>query len=360
MLTNLLHARAAATRTTGVFRFSRWSSTAAKPRVLMLDPINLAKAELATLEKEATLIPLKSSDRASFINDLKGDYNGITGIYRHFKGTGSINVTGRFDDELVAALPSTLRFITSNGAGYDQISVEPCSARGIQVSNVPSVTDNPTADTATFLLLSVLRQFPTALTEARAGSFHKNLPLSNDPHGKVLGILGMGGIGRAFAKRAKALGMTIQYHNRNRLPEDLEQGAKYVSRDELLSTSDVVSLNLPLNAHTKHTISAPELKAMKKSAILINTARGAVVDEPALIAALESGEIAGAGLDVYENEPTIPKQLLQHPKAVCLPHIGTLSYETQKEMEAFCIRNLRAGLSTGDLANVVPEQKGMW
>jgi lactate dehydrogenase-like 2-hydroxyacid dehydrogenase len=170
----------------------------------------------------------------------------------------------------------------------------------------------------------------------------------------------MGGIGRAFAKRAKALGMTIQYHNRNRLPEDLEQGAKYVSRDELLATSDVVSLNLPLNAHTKHTISAPELKAMKKSAILINTARGAVVDEPALIEALESGEIAGAGLDVYENEPTIPARLLQHPNAVCLPHIGTLSYETQKEMEAFCIRNLRAGLSTGKLANVVPEQKGMW
>jgi lactate dehydrogenase-like 2-hydroxyacid dehydrogenase len=154
--------------------------------------------------------------------------------------------------------------------------------------------------------------------------------------------------------------MTIQYHNRNRLPEDLEQGAKYVSRDELLATSDVVSLNLPLNAHTKHTISAPELKAMKKSAILINTARGAVVDEPALIEALESGEIAGAGLDVYENEPTIPARLLQHPNAVCLPHIGTLSYETQKEMEAFCIRNLRAGLSTGKLANVVPEQKGMW
>lgn len=222
------------------------------------------------------------------------------------------------------------------------------------------MTDNPTADTATFLLLAVLRQFAKALNEARAGSFHKNLPLSNNPTGKILGILGMGGIGRAFAQRAKALGMTVQYHNRNRLSPDLEQGAKYVSRDELLSTSDVVSLNLPLNAATKHTMSTAEFKAMKSSAILINTARGAVVDEPALIAALESGEIAGAGLDVYENEPTIPTQLLQHPNAVCLPHIGTLSYETQKEMEAFCIRNLKAGLATGKLANVVPEQKGMW
>lgn len=240
------------------------------------------------------------------------------------------------------------------------VAVEPCTARNIQVSNVPSVVDNPTADTATFLLLAVLRQFPRALEEAKAGSFHKNLPLSNDPNGKVLGILGMGGIGRAFAQRARALGMTVQYHNRNKLSEELEQGAKYVSRDELLATSDVVSLNLPLNAATKHTISSAEFKAMKPTAILINTARGPVVDEKALIAALQSGEIAGAGLDVYENEPTIPTELLQCPNAVCLPHIGTLSYETQKEMEAFCIRNLRAGLTTGKLANVVPEQRGLW
>ncbi|GMK54929.1 hypothetical protein CspeluHIS016_0115150 [Cutaneotrichosporon spelunceum] len=154
--------------------------------------------------------------------------------------------------------------------------------------------------------------------------------------------------------------MTIQYHNRNRRPEDLEQGAKYVSRAELLATLDVVSLNLPLNVHTKHTMSNPEFKAMNKWAILINTARGAVVDGPALIAALESGEIPGAGLDVYDNEPTIPAQLLQHPRAVCLPHIGTLSYETQKERDAFSIRNQKTGLSTGNLGNVVPEQKGLW
>lgn len=240
------------------------------------------------------------------------------------------------------------------------VSVEPCTSRDIQVSNVPSVVDNPTADTATFLLLAVLRQFPLALSEAKNGNFHKNLPLSNDPHGKLLGILGMGGIGRAFAKRARALGMEVQYHNRTRLPEDLEQGAKYVSRDELLSTSDVVSLNLPLNANTKHTISSAEFKAMKPTAVLINTARGPVVDEKALIEALESGQITGAGLDVYENEPNIPAALLNHPKAVCLPHIGTLSYETQKGMESFCIKNLLAGLSTGKLYNVVPEQKKIY
>jgi lactate dehydrogenase-like 2-hydroxyacid dehydrogenase len=238
--------------------------------------------------------------------------------------------------------------------------VEPCTQRGIQVSNVPGVTDNPTADTALFLMLGSLRQFNVALASAQSGNFHQGLALTNDPNGKVLGILGMGGIGRALAKRARALGMTIQYHNRNRLSPELEQGAEYVSREQLLATSDVVSLNLPLNAATKHTIGAPEFKAMKKSAILVNTARGPVVDEKALIAALESGEIVGAGLDVYENEPHIPQELLRHPRTICLPHVGTLSYETQKEMEGFCLRNIQAGLNSGKLFNVVPEQKSKW
>lgn len=141
-----------------------------------------------------------------------------------------------------------------------------------------------------------------------------------------LGIVGMGGIGRAFARRARALGMSIVYHNRNRLSPDLEDGATYVSSlDELLSTSDVVSLNLPLNAHTKHTMGAEQFRRMKGSAILINTARGGVVDEKALVAALEQGEIAGCGLDVYENEPRIEEGLLRlekEGKAFLLPHVG--------------------------------------
>lgn len=136
----------------------------------------------------------------------------------------------------------------------------------------------------------------------------------------------MGGIGRAFARRARALGMTIVYHNRNRLSPDLEDGASYVSSlDELLSTSDVVSLNLPLNAKTRHTIGREQFKRMKKSAILINTARGPVVDEKALVDALEQGEIAGCGLDVYENEPKIEEGLVKlerEGKAFLLPHVG--------------------------------------
>lgn len=140
-----------------------------------------------------------------------------------------------------------------------------------------------------------------------------------------LGIVGMGGIGRAFAKRARALGMSVVYHNRNRLSPSLEDGATYLSSlDELLSAADVVSLNLPLNAHTKHTMSAPQFKRMKDSAVLINTARGGVVDEAALVEALQRGEIAGCGLDVYEDEPKIHEGLLrlEGTKAFLLPHVG--------------------------------------
>jgi lactate dehydrogenase-like 2-hydroxyacid dehydrogenase len=162
------------------------------------------------------------------------------------------------------------------------------------------------------------------------------LPLSHDPKGKLLGVLGLGGIGRAFAQRARALGMTVQYHNRTRLSPELEQGAKYVSFDELLASSDVVSLNLPLNAKTKHIIGSAEFKRMKQTAILINTARGGVVDEAALVDALEQGEIAGCGLDVYEREPQISEGLLKSDKAFLLPHVGYVCSVTCRNGSTQC------------------------
>lgn len=204
----------------------------------------------------------------------------------------------------------------------DQIDVDACTAADIQVSNVPTAVDGATADTALFLLLGSLRQFALAQTNLYSGAFNAGLPMSNDPNGKLLGIVGMGGIGRALCVRAKALGMKVQYYNRNRLAPELEGGATYVSFDELLSTSDVVSLNLPLNAKTKHTMGKAQFEQMKKSAVLINTARGGVVDEKALVAALESGDIAGCGLDVYENEPVVEEGLLKSTKAFLLPHVG--------------------------------------
>ncbi|WVQ79939.1 hypothetical protein IAT38_002040 [Cryptococcus sp. DSM 104549] len=335
---------------------------AATPRVLFLDSIKLAKAQFQAFSKIATVIPCTSTSRDEFLADLDTKYGGITAIYRHFKASESIKITGRFDEELVSRLPSTVKFICHNGAGYDQIDIPSCTARGIQVSNVPSAVDGATADTAMFLLLGSLRNFSAALSAARDGTFNSLLPLSHDPQGKVLGIVGMGGIGSALARRARPFGMTVQYYNRRRLSEEKEReiGATYVATlDELLATSDVVSLNLPLNASTKHLISDEAFDKMKSSAVLVNTARGPIVDEAALVRALEQGKIAGCGLDVYEDEPRITPALLAHPNALCLPHVGTVTVETQTEMEVVCLRNLEHGLTKGKLGFTVPEQVGM-
>ncbi|KDE07074.1 hypothetical protein MVLG_02649 [Microbotryum lychnidis-dioicae p1A1 Lamole] len=333
-----------------------------KQKILMMDEIILAKKDYADLASRYEMIPLSSKTREEFIQDCASEkkYASVEGMYRHFKGA-STKVTGRFDHELVQALPKKLKFVTHNGAGYDQIDIPSCTSRHIQVSNVPVAVDDATADTALFLLLGSLRQFGLAQTSLRSGTFNTDLKLSHDPRGKVLGIIGMGGTGRAFAKRCKSLGMELKYHNRNRLEEELEAGAIYVANmEELLKTSDVVSINVPLNPKTHHLIGAKEFKMMKSSSILINTSRGPVVDETALVEALEKGEIAGCGLDVYEFEPKIHEGLLKSEKAFLLPHVGTLTYETQEEMEAVCLRNLKQGLETGKLGFTVPEQKGQF
>lgn len=181
-----------------------------------------------------------------------------------------------------------------------------------------------------------------------------------------------------MAHRAKAFGMRIQYHNRSRLSPELEDGAEYVSIDELLANSDVFSLNLALNPSTRHIIGANELAKMKDGVVIVNTARGALIDEKALVAAIESGkvfllfpqprrnirltityllQVASAGLDVYENEPQVEPGLLQNDKVFLLPHIGTMTFETQKEMELLVLENLRSAVQKGELVTQIPEQK---
>lgn len=160
-----------------------------------------------------------------------------------------------------------------------------------------------------------------------------------------------------MANRAKAFGMKIQYHNRSRLAPELEDGASYVSFDELLATSDVLSLNLALNESTRHIISAKEFNKMKDGIVLVNTARGALIDEKALVAALDSGKVLSAGLDVYENEPVVESGLVSNPRVMLLPHIGTMTYETQKDMELLVLDNLRSAVEKGELITGVPEQK---
>lgn len=212
-----------------------------------------------------------------------------------------------------------------------------------------------------FLILGALRNFSCSMFALRKKEFRgKPLPrLGHDPQGKTLGILGMGGIGRSLKKKADVFGMTTIYHNRTKLPPETADGATYVTFAELLGTSDVLSVNLPLNAHTRHIISTNELAQMKSTAILVNTARGPVVDEAALVSALDRGVITSAGLDVYEKEPEVDSGLLKNDRVILLPHMGTWTVETQTKMERRAIENIRSALTGHGLLNPIIEQKDL-
>jgi len=236
-----------------------------------------------------------------------------------------------------------------------------CSARDppLLVSNVPTAPDDATADTAIFLMLGALRNFNTSMAGLRRNEWKgkPNPSLGHDPQGKVLGILGMGGIGRNMSKKAAVFGMTTIYHNRKKLDDEMSGGAEYVSFEDLLKKSDVLSLNLPLNPKTRHIISSEQFKIMKPTAVVINTARGAVIDEAALVDALDQGLIAGAGLDVFEEEPKVHPGLVKNENVILLPHMGTWTKETQEKMEEWVINNIKSALKEGKLMSPIPEQQ---
>ena len=235
--------------------------------------------------------------------------------------------------QMIEAMPN-LRMIANFGAGYNNIDLEACKERGIRVTNTPQPVIEPTAELAFALMIDIARRVSEFDRTVRAGQavFGVMNNLSHSLYGKTLGILGMGRIGQALARRAKASGMTILYHNRHRLEDERISGlvdakAQYVDFQTLLQDSDFLSLNLPYTPQVHHIIGKPELGMMKRSAYLINTARGGHVDEAALVEALKSGIIAGAALDVYEFEPKISEELLKLPNVVLSPHTGTGTWE---------------------------------
>ena len=221
-----------------------------KPKVLLLGEIDHAHEAWASLSTIADLITPTATSRAAFIQECQTPHLADAQLaYRTF---ASVSITGLWDAELIAALPASLRFVAHNGAGYDQLDLAACSARQphpLRVSNVPTAVDDATADTAVFLLLGALRGFNSSMLALRAGDWKGNPapPLGHDPQGKTLGVLGMGGIGRNLKRKCDVFGMRTIYHNRRRLSEEEADGAEYVSFEELLARSDVLSLNLPLN-----------------------------------------------------------------------------------------------------------------
>ncbi|KAG6042076.1 hypothetical protein E4U41_006197 [Claviceps citrina] len=333
---------------------------AGKPKVLLLGELEHAHDAWSDIAQIAHVVQPTSRNRRDFLSECRsGAFEGVTVAYRTLD---SVAVTGRIDNEVLDALPSSLKFLCHNGSGYDQVDIPSCTSHSVHVSNTPTAVDDATADLTIWLLIGALRNLPIGMSALRAGDWRgrTRLPgLGHDPQGKILGILGMGGIGRNVAAKARTFGMRVRYHNRTRLGEELEDGAEYVDFETLLRESHVLSLNLPLNPKTRHIISTPQFDMMKPGVVIVNTARGAVMDEAALVDALDAGKVASVGLDVYEEEPSIHPGLLSNQNVLLVPHMGTWTVETQTKMEEWAISNVKMALETGKLRSIVPEQKDL-
>ncbi|MBY4896362.1 D-glycerate dehydrogenase [Cupriavidus sp. AU9028] len=268
------------------------------------------------------------------------------------------NAADRIDAELVAALPS-LRAVCNMAVGYNNLDLPALTAAGIVATNTPDVLTETTADFGWALLMATARRVTESEHWLRAGHWQRwayDMFLGMDLHGSTLGILGMGRIGQALARRAAGFGMTVLYHNRSRLPEQTEQAlqARYVSKDELVGQSDHLLLVLPYSPESHHAIGAAELAKMKPSATLVNLARGGIVDDGALARALRERRLFAAGLDVFEGEPDVHPDLLTVPNVVLTPHIASASEKTRRAMADLAADNLIAALDAGPDAGRPP------
>lgn len=266
-------------------------------------------------------------------------------------------LTDRIDDELMAHAPR-LRVISNYAVGFENIDVEAATRRGIAVTNTPDVLTDATADMAFALLLAVSRRLVEGDSLVRTGGWQGWGPLQllgGEVTGATLGLIGLGRIGRAVATRAEAFNMRVLYWNRTRLdPEEEERlGVEYASVEAVLERSRFVSLHVAAAPETRHLIDAEALKLLGPDGYLINTARGPIIDEQALVTALQNGTIAGAGLDVYENEPELAPGLMDCPNAVLAPHLGSATLETRNAMGNLAVDSVLAVLSGEVPSNVL-------
>jgi glyoxylate reductase len=256
-------------------------------------------------------------------------------------------ITDRVDAGLIAQAGPRLRLIANYGAGVDHIDVETARQRGILVSNTPGVMTDDTADMAMALILAVTRRIPEGLAAMQSGEWQGWAPtafLGGRLAGRRLGILGMGRIGQAVARRARAFGCQVHYHNRRQLRREIEEelGARYwESLDQMVARVDILSINCPHTPSTFHLMNARRLKLMKPEAVIVNTSRGEVIDENALTRMLRAGEIAGAGLDVYEHGTGVNPRLRELKNVVLLPHMGSATREGRIEMGEKVILNVK-------------------
>jgi len=266
-------------------------------------------------------------------------------------------LSDRIDAGLLDGVGPALRVVANYAVGFDNIDLEACKRRGIRVTNTPGVLTEATADLAWSLILAAARHVPEGDRVMRTGTWPGWAPtqlLGLELNGATLGILGAGRIGTAVARRSLGFRMRVIYTDKRRNEElERELGAERVELDRLVAESDVLSLHLPMSLEVRHLIGASQFEAMKPTAVLVNTARGPIVDETALVEALRTGEIAAAGLDVYENEPELTSGLAELPNVVLLPHLGSATTSTRSRMAAMAAENVVAVLAGREPPNAV-------
>lgn len=310
-------------------------------RVLQVGPLKPSLAETLRNNYGALVLP-DGSERAAFLAEHGSQ---ITAAVT--SGRTGVNA------ELMAALPN-LGAVVNFGVGYDTTDVDAAAARGVMVSNTPDVLSDCVADTAVGLLIDVLRQFSAADRYLRAGRWPAdgNYPLTHKVSGSRVGIIGLGRIGNAIATRLTAFGCSISYHNRN---ERTDSPYEYVASPvELARQVDVLVIAAAGGNATRNLVDRDVLDALGPNGYLVNIARGSVVDEDALVEALADGRLAGAGLDVFVDEPNVPEPLLTMDNVVLLPHVGSGTVETRAAMEALSLANLDKFLQSGELVTPVP------
>jgi glyoxylate reductase len=325
-------------------------STGGKPRVLLMHPIlDPGPAILAEAADVITYPADRPLDEASIRQAAEG----------------CVGIVSQLMDPIRETVLSTpgLKIVSNVAVGFDNVDLAAATAHKVMVTNTPGVLDDATADFAFTLLMAAARRVVEGDNFTRRGTFKGwaiDMMLGADVFGATLGLIGIGRIGRGVAHRAKGFNMRVLYYDPNPLPPDAEQqlGAARVDLGRLLAESDFVSVHVPLSQETHHMLSTPQFEHMKRSAILINTSRGPVVDEAALVQALTARKIAGAGLDVYEREPAVHPGLIPMPNVVLAPHIASATVRTRSEMSAMAARNMATAARGGRPPNLVnPEVK---
>ena len=325
-------------------------STGGRPRVLLMHPIlDPGPAILAEAADVITYPPDRPLDEANIRQAAEGCVGIVSQLMDPIR-------------EAVLSLPG-LKIVSNVAVGFDNIDVAAATAHKVMVTNTPGVLDDATADFAFTLIMATARRIVEADNFTRQGRFRGwaiDMMLGADVFGATLGLIGVGRIGRGVAHRAKGFNMRVLYYDPHPLPPDAEQqlGATHVDMNRLLAESDFVSVHVPLTQETHHLLSTPQFGQMKRTAILINTSRGPVIDEAALVEALQAKKIAGAGLDVYEREPAVHPGLIPLPNVILAPHIASATVRTRSEMSAMAARNMVTAVRGGGPPNLVnPEVK---